>query len=149
MKKFTYLIVVVAVVFVTRFAFAEEMKGSMMGKGMMGDKGMMEGKGMMHGMMNVMMNKSMVATSDGGVIVMTANKLTKYDQNLNVVKEADIKMDMDGMHKMMTEMMEKCPMMGKGMMDKGMMGGAAGQAGEKAPEPDAAVSPEVDHTSHQ
>ena len=101
----------------------------MMGKGMMGDKGMMEGKGMMmHSMMSTMMNKSMVASPDGGVIVMTANKLTKYDKDLNVVKEVDLKMDMDGMQKMMKDMMEKCPMMGKGMMET--------------------TSPEVDHASH-
>ena len=115
MKKFTYVIVVIAVVLVTRFAFAEEMKDSMMGKGMMG-KGMMADKGMMMQgmMMHAMMNKSMVATSDGGVIVMAGNTLTKYDKDLNAVKEVDIKMNMDSMQKMMTDMMEKGPMMGKG-----------------------------------
>ena len=149
MKKRIAVITAIVVLTVTGLALAQmnDQGKGMMGQGMM-DKGMMEGKGMMmHSMMNTMMNKSMVATSDGGVIVMTANKLTKYDKDLNVVKEVDIKMDMDGMQKMMTEMMEKCPMMGKGMMGKGMMG-TREQAGAKAPESAAAASPEVDHASH-
>ena len=90
----------------------------MMGKGMMGDKdGMMSGKMMgmmgMHGMMMKMMEKTMVATSDGGVIVLAGNKLTKYDKDLNVVKEVELKMDMEGMQKMMDNMKGMCPMMGK------------------------------------
>ena len=119
MKKTAYLIMMVVVMFLAaRFAFAEEMKGSMkegemegkgmmMGKGMM-DKGMM-GKGMMGddmmdaGMMKMMMNMhgmmmrspTMVVSNDGGVIVLTGSKLYKYDKNLNLVKEAEIKADMD------------------------------------------------------
>ena len=56
---------------------------------------------MMHGMMN----KSIVATPDGGVIIVMGNKLLKYDKDLNLVKEVEIKMDMDGMHEMMKDMM--------------------------------------------
>ena len=59
----------------------------------------------------------MVATSDGGVIVLTGNKLTKYDKDLNVVKEVEIKMDLESMHKQMMDMMQNCPMM-KGMTNK-------------------------------
>ncbi len=74
----------------------------------------------MHGMM---MGKSgIVATQDGGVIVMTGNKLYKYDKDLNLVKEAEVKMDMEGMQKMMTEMKEKCPMCHEMMERCGMMG---------------------------
>ena len=88
------------------FLHAEEekqmgMMGGMRGKKMMGGK--MMGMGMM-------MGKSVVATSDGGIVVVAGNKITKYDQDLNVVKEVDIKMDMKGM-------MENCPMM-KGMGDE-------------------------------
>lgn len=75
-------------------------------------KGMMGGKMMgMHMMMKMMMEKSVVATEDGGIVVVAGNKITKYDKDLNVVKEAEIKMDMDAMQKNMKEMMEKCPMM--------------------------------------
>ena len=94
------------------------MKGDMMGKGMMGGKMMgMMGNMEMHGMMMRMMEKSVVATSDGGVIVVMGNKMTKYDKDLNVVKEVEMKMDMDAMKKNMDDMMKMCPMMGKGMKD--------------------------------
>jgi hypothetical protein len=95
---------------------SEEMK-----MGMMEEKGS-EGKGMMGGkrmdmhqmMMKKMMEKSVVATSDGGIVIVTANKITKYDKDLNLVKEVETKMDMESMK----EMMGKCPMMKGGM--KGM-----------------------------
>ena len=57
----------------------------------------------------MMMGKSLVATEDGGVVVMCCNKLFKYDKDLVLQKEAEIKIDMEAMHKMM----EKCPMSGK------------------------------------
>ena len=40
--------------------------------------------GMVMQMMGTM-QKQMVATNDGGVIVMTSNKLLKYDKDLNLV----------------------------------------------------------------
>ena len=90
-------------------------KGGMMG--MMG-KGMMDGKMMgMCPMMKSMMGRSVVATNDGGVVVVTGNKLIKYDKDLNVVKEVELKMDMEAMKKNMDDMMKMCPMMGKGMKD--------------------------------
>lgn len=76
------------------------MKKKMAGKGMMG-----------HGMMA---KSGMVATPDGGVIVMAGNKLYKYDKNLNLVKEAEVKVDVEGMQKMMAQMKEKC----RSMCDK-------------------------------
>jgi hypothetical protein len=79
------------------------MKGDMMGKGaMMGGK-MMGMCGMMHP------TPTIVATSDGGIVVLTGNKLTKYDKNLNVVKEAELKTPE------MSEMKKMCPMMGHDM----------------------------------
>ena len=68
-------------------------------------------------MMNSMMGRSVVATNDGGVVVVTGNKLIKYDKDLNVVKEVELKMDMEAMKKNMDDMMKMCPMMGKGMKD--------------------------------
>lgn len=35
---------------------------------------------------------SMVGTKDGGVILLVGKKLMKYDQDLNLVKEVDVKM---------------------------------------------------------
>ena len=117
MKKSIAVMTAVVVLGVTGISFAQmddkgkEMmkdKAPMMeGKG--GMMGMMEGKGMM-GMMKMcqsMMNKpSMVAVGDG-VVVLSGKKLYKYDANLNIVKEADVKVEDMGM----------MDMMGKGKMD--------------------------------
>ena len=121
----------------------EEGKAGMMQMHHMGKgkKGMM---GSMHGMMmKSMMEKSMVATSDGGVIVLSGNKLTKYDKNLNVVKEVEIAVDMEGAQKQMMQMMEKFPMMGKGMMGEGDAAPAAAEAAAEEPAQEGA-----DHESH-
>ncbi len=92
----------------------EGMKGDMMGKGK--DMGMNPMGGMM---MKAMMKKTIVATEDGGVIVLAGNKLMKYDKNLNLVKEVEIKIDMEAMQKNMKEMMKNCPMMKGGMTGRG------------------------------
>ena len=92
-------------------ALAEEKKESMMDQqSVMGQQGMM-GKDKMMKMNNMrgMMGRSLVATSDGGVIVMVGNKLLKYDKNLDLKKEVEIKMDVEGMRKMMKQMKGKCP----------------------------------------
>ncbi len=127
-------------------SFAEDMKSmkdkdsnTSMGKGMMGDKKM----GMMMGpMMMKMMEKSVVATSDGGIVVLAGNKITKYDKDLNVVKEAEIKVDMDAMQKQMSDMMKMCPMMKEGMKN---MDSESGENSQRAAEtkPDAS-----DHNAH-
>ena len=125
MKKSLIAVAVVIIVWTSGLAIAQMDKS----KEMMGDKaGMMDGKGGMMGMMDgkmmgmcpmmkSMVERSVVATSDGGVVVVTGNKLTKYDKDLNVVKEVELKMDMEGMQKMMDNMKSMCPMMGKGMKD--------------------------------
>ncbi len=78
----------------------------------------MQKKHAMKCMMDMMMNKQMVSTSDGGVVVLFGHKLYKYDKNLNLVKEAEIKMDFEAMKKKMQEMKEKCPMYEKMMQGK-------------------------------
>jgi hypothetical protein len=83
-------------------SFAEDpddTMGPMIGGGMMQgpDKG--SGMGSMHSIMGMMSN--IVATSDGGVVVMICNKLYKYDKNLKLVKETEIEVDMKGMQRMM------------------------------------------------
>jgi hypothetical protein len=62
------------------------------------------GKGpMMHKM--GMGGISMVGTKDGGVILLVGKKLMKYDQNLELVKEVEIKMPCGEMMKKMKD----CP----------------------------------------
>ena len=119
MKKIGWLLgfFVISILFVAPLE-ARDMKEMGMGmtEGKEGDgKGMMSGQMMGMHMMKIMMEKSVVATSDGGIVIVAVNKITKYDKNLNVINEAEIKMDMEAMEKNMKEMMEKCPMM-KGEM---------------------------------
>lgn len=47
----------------------------------------------MHEMMGKMavLDKNVVSTPDGGIIVVSPDKIIKYDKNLNVVKEVDLK----------------------------------------------------------
>ena len=103
-------------------ALAEEhMGGKEMGHMMMhGEKEdmmMKKDMPMMGGgmMMGRMMQPKIVATSDGGAIVVIGRKLIKYDKNLNVASEAEIKVDekemMDMMKKMHTQRMKCMEMM--------------------------------------
>lgn len=86
-------------------------QGSMMrGGGMMGQDGMMGMDGMCGMMMMGGMMGRAVVPVDGGVVVMVGNKLQKYDKDLKLVKEVELKIDMQGMQKMMQGMMEQCPM---------------------------------------
>jgi hypothetical protein len=123
------LIVVLALAGLTYWVMAAdmpEMKSGMMG-GMMG--GEMKDHMMMGGMCpghmvvaRLMSNSEMVATLDGGVIVMMGTKLMKYDKNLAVVEQTEMKVDVDAMAKRMADMCDKCPMCKK-MMEGGMMKG--------------------------
>ena len=89
-------------------SYAEE-KDPAMGKGMKEGHGRM-GQCMM---MKKMMGKEMVVSGDSGVIILVGNKLLKYDSDLNLVKETEIKIDMEAM-------MEKCgAMMKEGSMKEG------------------------------
>ncbi len=141
MKKGIVAVIAILVLTVSGLAVAQMDKG----KDRMGDKGMgmmkgdMMDKGVMMGgkmmgmmgmcpMMQSMMQKSVVATSDGGIIVVAGNKLTKYDKDLNVVKEVELKMDMEGMQKMMDNMKSMCPMMGKGMKENSSKGNVASES---------------------
>jgi len=66
-------------------------------------------------MMKKMMGKEIVATQDGGVIVLVGHKLMKYDKDLNLLKEVEIEIDMKKIMEKCKKMMEKCG------MDKGSM----------------------------
>ncbi|MCF7908080.1 MAG: hypothetical protein K9L86_04330 [Candidatus Omnitrophica bacterium] len=108
MKRFTGIVLGSLLLVVVNFSvFAEEHSSEMMDKGMM-SKSMM-GKGMMQ----MMVKKQLVATEDGGVVLLLGNKLVKYDKKLNLVKEVELSIDSEGMRQMMKEMMKSCPMMGK------------------------------------
>lgn len=137
MNKIVMLVLMSALVLPSGLALAQE--SGMKKEGMM-DKGMM---GM--GMMMKMMEKSAIATSDGGIVLVSVDKLSKYDKDLNLVKEIELKSDMAAMQKMMSEMMEKCPMMGKGMMGKNV-----DKASDSLPAAKPAVPAidDVDHASH-
>ncbi len=71
------------------------------------------------------MQKQMVATSDGGVVVLAGNKLLKYDKDLNLVKEAELKtgvelkIDVGSMQEMVEKMKEKYGKHSKTMKEEG------------------------------
>ena len=93
----------------------EDMRGGMRGRNMMGT-------GMMMNEMGSMMNgSSLVATTDGGIVVLMGNELSKYDKDLNLVKQVEVKFDWDNWQKMM---MQNRNMM---MQNRGMMGGRSRQ----------------------
>ncbi len=138
MKKSIAVITGVIILSVSGLAFAQM---SDKGKEMMGDKkemmegkggmmGMMGGKGMM-GMMKMcqsMMNKPSMVAVGNGVVVLSGKKLYKYDANLNLVKEADIKI-------------EEMGMMGKGMGKMDMDGDDDDNGSD-------ANKPAEDHAAH-
>ncbi|MDD5085050.1 MAG: hypothetical protein PHE61_03275 [Candidatus Omnitrophica bacterium] len=109
MKKVLFLVVVAAMVLgISLCSFAQPPSCPMTGeKGRPG-----EGKGMKKGpdpmcsmMMECAMDKEMVATSDGGVVVMTGDKIMKYDKDLVLKKETRLNLDTEAA---MKDAMEKC-----------------------------------------
>jgi len=96
MKKVAYAAVLAgAALMLLNASFAEESACSMCGQQMAGQgqamgQGQMMGHGMRSGTMPGMMNEEMVAVNDG-VIVLLGNKLYKYDKDLNLKKEVEIK----------------------------------------------------------
>ena len=136
MKKLILGIVVVAFILAGRSVLAEEMKGSMM------EKGEMKGMCPIHAAkMKSMTAPSIVTTSDGGVIVLSGRTLTKYDKNLNVLKEVEINFSQEGMGKMM-EKDGKCPICA---VKRGQFNGEEGIM--SAPQ-DAPAGEELDHARH-
>ena len=116
MKKIISAVVVLSLL-ISVPAFAKETKkeeiplpglvASEAGGGMSMDKSMGMSMPGMGKMCCQMMGKAqMVATDEGGVIVLAGNKLMKYDADLNLVKEAEVKMPMG------PKGGKQCPMMG-------------------------------------
>ena len=114
MKRLVLLVTaVILVAFASYVVFAEQQK-EQMGEGIEMQKG-----GQMYPMSNCpmcpmmcksMMEKTLVATDDGGVILMAGCKLIKFDKDLNKVKEVPIEIDMKAMQDKMQEIMKNCPM---------------------------------------
>ncbi|HOW42412.1 MAG TPA: hypothetical protein P5110_08415 [Candidatus Omnitrophota bacterium] len=109
MKQRILMIAVMLLIVLLSFVFAQEntqnqtqtqSQSGMMGQGMMG-QGMMNRKMMDRDIMSSMMEKKIVATNDGGVVVWIGNKLFKYDKELKLVKETEIKIDMPKMQEKM------------------------------------------------
>jgi hypothetical protein len=48
----------------------------------------------------------LAATSDGGALVSANGRLMKYDSQLNLVKQIDLPLDIEQIHRRMLEMME-------------------------------------------
>lgn len=83
MKKFAFLFLILAAgLGLTVASFAEGEQTPEMGKGMKGDKKM--GMGMHQ-------QPVMLATTDGGVVVLMGGKLAKYDASLTLIKEVEMK----------------------------------------------------------
>ena len=107
MKKVTILTAVILVAAVgTYVVMAQQNDGGMMRGGGMGGmmRGGMQGRNMMSSdNMGPMNGCSLVATEDGGVVVMMGNELMKYDKDLNLTKKAEIKFDWENWQKMMSK----------------------------------------------
>lgn len=127
MKKYLGVLALVVVLAGAGLAHAEGMKGGMMGHGMM------DGKAMdMHSMMQGMSDVKVIATSDGGVVVVSGDTLTKYDRNLNLVKQVELKGCKMCLYKKDGAKKGGCPMMGKGSMGD-MKEGPDGDDDDDAP----------------
>jgi hypothetical protein len=107
MKKSLLCVTVLSLLISTAALAEETKKNEMPGMGMPHGMGMgmpMSGMGMKN--CNMMGAAQMVATDEGGVFVLAGDKLMKYDADLNMVKEIEVKMPMPMGGK-------QCPMMGK------------------------------------
>lgn len=103
-------------------------------EGMHGMMGMMADSCAMGGMyMHSMMGATMVPTEDGGVVVMVANQLYKYDRNLVLKKEAEIKIDTAKLRGAMMGMSRACHM---------RMGAPADTSADRSVNPSGSVSPD-------
>jgi hypothetical protein len=120
MKKILLAVLVLSVLILAP-AFAEETQKDAM-PGMTLDKPMGMPMSGMGKMCCPMMGKTqMVATDEGGVIVLAGNKLMKYDADLNLVKEVEVKIPMGPMGG------KQCPMMGKRMDENATPGASDSQ----------------------
>lgn len=136
MKKVLFAIAALILLSVLVVSIAEQSEkmqdimGKMEKQAITAEQSAMTGEGQttcmcpMHQMMtDAMMCKCIVATGDGGVIVIDGEKLMKFDENLNLVKQVQVPIDTEAIQNKMTGMMGKCPMC------KAMTQGARGLSG--------------------
>jgi hypothetical protein len=73
-------------------------------------EGKWKGQGMMCpmclGIAKAMTRVRVAATPDGGAIVSANGRLMKYDSQLNLVKQIDLPLDIEQLHRRMLEMMD-------------------------------------------
>jgi cytochrome c556 len=118
-KRMLVVMVAVLLAVIGSYAVFAQPRPSQPGQPPMGGmgRGMMQGQAGQAGMMcpmcaamgGAMMQKNIVQTDDG-IIVAVGNKLIKYDNDLNKVKETTIDLDISGMQQAMQQMMQNCPM---------------------------------------
>ena len=117
MKRFAIVVALVLVVALGSYAiFAQQSSGMMPGGsgGMMGGGTAGAGNGAMMGGMGCSgcgMQASVAATSDGGVVVVAAGKLIKYDAAFKKVSEVDLDVDWNAANQKTQQTMQNCPMM--------------------------------------
>jgi CRP-like cAMP-binding protein len=125
-KTIVLIVVIVLLATGSYFVFAQDpMDGGMMGSNMQ-QRGMrgspIQNRGMMGSMMR---SSSLVASPDGGIIALMGNELSKYDNDLNLVKQVGINFNWDKWQKTMMQhrdtMMQNNRMMGWGGMMGSMM----------------------------
>lgn len=127
MTRYGKLAIVVALAALGSYvAFAQQKGGGMMqGNGMMGQGKMMQMCDMHTMMAQCMTQENLVATSDGGVVVLVGNQLMKYDDDLELVQQTEVQVDYQAMQSKMQKMMENCPMMKTMKDDSAIMGGSS------------------------
>ena len=104
------------------------------GQGMMGGKGRMCCQTLNQGPMGSMpgpgmperMDLRVLPAADGGLFVVTGNRIIKYNSDLEVVKETEISGNMNMMGQGRMGMKKGCPMMKGGMPAEGMGSPEAG-----------------------
>ena len=100
--------------------------GGTMGGPMMMGQGQSMPCGPMHmGMMAAMARPTMLATQDGGVVVLSGDKMMKYDKDLKLVNEVQVKIDTSAGQEM-RQNCQQCWKMRRGQGGQ-MMGPGSGQ----------------------
>jgi len=133
-SKWVVVLGVLGVIALVVIAYAAQQSaepGTMKPPGMMGQEGMMGRPGMMGhgmggagpcpmhgGMMHGMMGRSAMVVGGKYLYVLAGDKIMKYDHDLNLVRETEMKTDTAKMSQMMEQCLEKCPMR-KQMMPPG------------------------------
>lgn len=107
-KLLSIMILAGACIMVPVISFAQDQDE--MGRHTMGEGRGSHKMSSMPDMMRMVMPKQMVATSDGGIIVLVGKKLLKYDKDLNLIKEVEIEIEMKRTPEAIKQMKEKYQM---------------------------------------